>query len=148
PAGAPTTTPTGNITLIASVPATSVGSISSTSGSTTTNPTPNVLTIPAGVTLTDSGNLTVGPANTTAAVFSALSATGGGALVVNGATVNVSQATSFALLDLSGLNSFAYNNSGGNFNILNGAGLQATVNLANTTVNNVAPTNSITAGAL
>ncbi|HEY2760801.1 MAG TPA: autotransporter-associated beta strand repeat-containing protein, partial [Pirellulales bacterium] len=144
PAGAPSDTANGNITLISSVPSTSVGSISSTSGSTTVNPTPNVLTIPAGVTLTDSGALTVGPNNATAAVFTTLSVTGGGSLIVNG-TVNVAQTNSVAVLDLSGLNSVTIN---GTVNILNGAGAQATVNLANTTVGNVAPVNSITTSTL
>src|SRR5262249_14855270 len=122
-----------------------VGSISSTSGSTAAIPTPNVLTIPAGVTLTDTGNLTVGPSNATGAVSTTLAMTGGGSLIVNG-TVNVSQTNSIANLDLSGLNSFTYN--GGSFNIVNGAGLQGTVNLANTTVGATAPTNSITATTL
>jgi fibronectin-binding autotransporter adhesin len=145
PAGAPANTTIGNITLIASVPTTTVGSISSTTGSTTTNPAPSVLTIPTGVTLTDTGNLTVGPANANAAVNCSLAMTGGGSLVVTGSTVNIAQTNSVATLDLSGLNGVSYNNTGGTFNILNGGGLQGTVTLANTTVSSVAPANSIIA---
>ena len=145
-AGAPSNTPSGNITLISSVPATSVSSISSTSGSTTANPTPSVLTIPAGVTLTNSGALTVGPNNTNAAAFTTLSVTGGGTLVING-TVNVAQTNSVGALDLSGLNNVSINN-GTSVNIVNGGGLQGTLALANTTVGNVAPTNSIVTPAL
>ena len=148
PAGGPTNTPSGNITLISSVPATTVASISSTSGSTTANPTANVLTIPAGVTLTNTGALTVGAndATATTAVFTTLSVTGGGALVVNG-TVNVAQTNSVGALDLSGLNNVSINN-GTTVNILNGGGLQGTLALANTTVAGAAPTNSIITPAL
>ncbi len=142
PAGGPTNTPVGNITLISSVPTDTVGSISSTSGGTTVNPTPNVLTIPSGVTLTDSGTLTVGPNDTTAAaaVYTTLQATGGGSLIVSGNTT-VAQANGIAVLDLSGLNSVTINSA--TFNMYSGAGLQATVNLANTTVGRNAPSNSI-----
>ena len=147
-AGPGTTTPTGNITLIGSVPATSVGSISCTTGNTAASPTPSVITIPSGVTLTDTGNLTVGPNNATSGVFTTLAMTGGGGLVVSGSgNVNVSQANSVALLDLSGLNSVTVNTTG-TFNILGGAGPQGTVNLANTTVGPNAPANSITAVTL
>ena len=123
--------------------ATTVGSISSTSGATTANPTANILTIPSGVTLTDSVHSRsvqttlrqpcLPPCLRPAAVT-----------VVNG-TVNVAQTNSVAVLDLSGLNSVT---TTGTVNILNGAGLQGTVNLANTKVGNVAPVNSISTSAL
>jgi hypothetical protein len=103
-----------------------------------------VLTIPAGVTLTNTGNTTVG-ANSSSGVFTTLSMTGGGALVANG-TVTVGQGSDFATLDLTGLNSVTISN--GTSIALGGNSNQGVLNLADTTVATVAPVNSITTNSL
>ena len=142
PGNGTTTTAVGNLILSAAVPSTAVNSISATNSSLTTNPTPNVLTIPAGVTLTDNGTLTVGP--NSGVIFTTLNATGGGALVVNG-TITIAQ-SNVATLDLSGLNSVTINNSA--VNVANNAAALGALTLANTTVGGIAPSNSISTGTL
>jgi fibronectin-binding autotransporter adhesin len=142
-----TTTPTGTLRLNSSVSATSVGSLSATNSSLVVNATPDVIAIPAGVTLTDNGTFSVGTnysLGQTNNTYTALQATGGGSLVLPG-TVTVGQGFSFATVDLSGLNSVAIS---GAVNIGNGAALAGALTLANTTVNGVAPVNSITTTTL
>ena len=142
PGNGTTTTAVGNLILSAAVSSTTFSSIGATNSNLTTNPTPNVLTIPAGVTATDNGTLTVGPNSGT--IFTTLNATGGGTLVVNG-TITIAQ-SNVATLDLSGLNSVTINNSA--VNVANNAAALGVLTLANTTVGGIAPSNSISTGTL
>src|SRR6185436_5985787 len=82
PGNGTATTPVGSLILNAAVPATSLNSSSATNSNLSlTTPTPDVITIPAGVTLTCNGAVTVGFNNGT--VSTQLNATGGGAMIVN-----------------------------------------------------------------
>ena len=151
PATGGVTTPSGNLTLNFN---TTVGSISSTAAGTAT---PSELTINQGLVLTDNGDFTVGFLNTTnstQAINTSLTVTGGGSLVVTGAgSVNIGQASNNAggkditRVDMSGLNSVTVNTTG-NFNVGFGANNQGNLTLAGTTVNSVAPINSINATAI
>ena len=131
PGNGTTTTAVGNLILSAAVSSTTFSSIGATNSNLTTNPTPDVLTIPAGVTATDNGTLTVGPNSGT--IFTTLNATGGGTLVVNG-TITIAQ-SNVATLDLSGLNSVTINNSA--VNVANNAAALGVLTLANTTVGGI-----------
>ena len=112
PAVGGSTTATGNLTLNTNL---SVGSFSST----TNNSTADILTISQGSTFTDSGAFNVGGinSNTSAIVYTgALTATGGGGLVVSGSgAFNVGQPSNntggkdTTTVDLSGLNNVNIN---------------------------------------
>ena len=146
PNGPQVTTSLGNLTINSSAV---IGSFSSTSD----NSGADLLTIPAGVTLGDAGGLTVGALNdtTNAAIFvNTLTVTGGGSLVVDG-TLTVGQSSNNSAgkdtttLNLSGLNAFSANNASGTFSVGYGANIKGLLTLANTTVNSVAPSNTINA---
>jgi fibronectin-binding autotransporter adhesin len=154
PATGGVTTPSGNLTLNFN---TTVGSFSNTAGTVAGTVTPSVLTINQGLVLTDNGDFTVGFRNATnsnQAINTSLTVTGGGSLVVTGAgNVNIGQASNNAggkdvtRVDMSGLNSVTVNTTG-NFNVGFGANDQGNLTLAGTTVNSVAPVNSINATAI
>ncbi len=133
PGSAANTTTTGTILLSSAVPTPTVASISSTNSNITANPAPSILNIPTGVALTDNGNFTVGSAGS----FGAFTVTGGGSLSVNG-TTSIGQGD-VSTTDLSALNSVTLS---GALTMANTGG-QANLILANTTVNSVAPSNTI-----
>ena len=133
PGSAANTTTPGTILLSSAVLTPSVASISSTNSNITAAPAPSILNIPAGVALTDTGNLTVGSAG----AFGAFSVTGGGSLSVSGNT-SIGQGD-VSTTDLSALNAVTLN---GTLTMANTGG-QATLILANTTVSSVAPSNTI-----
>lgn len=146
PATGGTTTPTANLTLNTSV---TVASFSST----TDNATADIVTIAPGATLTDNGAFTVGGNNnsgSSSVVYNgAVTFTGGGSLVVSGSgnftiggTSTNTSGKDTTTADLSGLNSLNVNTTGtvGIGNNINSAGI---LNLADTTVASVAPSNFI-----
>ncbi len=147
PATGGTTTATANLTLNASV---TVSGFSSTSNNTAAD----TLTLAHGVVLTDTGPFTVGGINNTtnATIYTgALTATGGGSLVVSGSgSFNVGQTSNntggkdTTTVNLSGLNNINVNTTG-TFGVglgINSAGILA---LADTSVNSSAPVNFINA---
>jgi autotransporter-associated beta strand protein len=145
-----TTTPTGTLTMSASI---TVGSFSST----TDNTTANLLTINSGFTLTDNGAFTVGAINnntTSIAYNGALTATGGGSLAVTGSgdfsvgqPSNDSGGKDNTAVDLSGLNSVNVNITA-TFAVGLGANSSGILTLANTTAGLIAPTNFISAAEI
>jgi autotransporter-associated beta strand protein len=145
-----TTTPTGSLSMSASV---TVGSFSST----TDNATADLLAINSGYTLTDNGAFTVGAINnnTTAIVYNgALTATGGGSLAVTGSgNFNVGQPSNDSggkdstTVDLSGLNNVNVNTTA-TFAVGLGANNSGTLTLANTTAGSIAPANFINAAEI
>jgi autotransporter-associated beta strand protein len=148
PAIGGTTTPVGNLTLNTSL---TVGSFSST----TSNATADIITIAPSATFTDNGAFVVGGINnagsSTIVYNGSLTATGGGALSVAGAgnfligqTSNNTSGKDTTTADFSGLNSININTTGavGVGLGINSAGI---LNLADTTVASVAPSNSINA---
>jgi autotransporter-associated beta strand protein len=147
PAVGGTTTPVANLTLNTNL---TVGSFSST----TNNATADVITIAPGATLTDNGAFIVGGANSNSSAIvytGVLTATGGGAMAVSGSgnfliaqTSNNSGGKDTTTADLSGLNSVNINTTGtvGVGLGINSAGI---LNLADTTVAAVAPSNFINA---
>jgi fibronectin-binding autotransporter adhesin len=142
PGSATAATATGNIVLSASVTATSVNTISATNSSLSATPTPDVLVIPAGVTLTANGAVSVGYSTTASTIYTTMTATGGGTLNANnGVSVGGGNGT----LDLTGLNNVSIT---GTLNLADGGINQAVLNLANTTVNSVAPVNTINVGTI
>jgi probable HAF family extracellular repeat protein/autotransporter-associated beta strand protein len=146
PSGPAATTSLGNLTVSTSV-------IFSSLSSASDNSTADLLTIPSGVAVTDTGSFTVGAVNdtTNATVFNgALTAAGGGQLVADG-TVTVGQPSNntggkdTTTVNLSGLNAFTVNTSSGTLNVGYGANTKGLLTLANTTVNSAVPMNSISA---
>src|SRR5690348_17205443 len=113
------------------------------------NPDYDTTEIPSGTTLTVGGNLTVGLNNAVAGQATTVTMTGGGSLIAGaGASTFVGQngngTGSASLLDLSGLNNFAFNpaGTGGSFSLGTGSsGSAMTVTLA-------AASNNITVGTL
>jgi fibronectin-binding autotransporter adhesin len=144
--GTATNTTTGSIILSASIPATSVAGISSTGSNVTASPPASVLNIPVGVTLTDTGGITVGAGF--AGVFGTLQVTGGGSLAVStSSAVTIGQSSDNALLDLTGLNNVNIATSG-SINIGNGAENNCTLTLANTSVGTLAPVSIVSAATI
>ncbi len=139
PNGAPGNV-TGTIVFSNSAPAYTVSSISSTSESVS-----NLLNIPSGVTVADSGTASIGSTNS-GIPLTTLTVTGGGALSIND-NVSIGQGTGIGTLDLSGLNSVAISDTAVNI------GSTGTANggfliLANTPVGATAPSNVITTTTL
>jgi fibronectin-binding autotransporter adhesin len=147
PAGTTISSSTGNLIVNTNL---AIGSLSATTDSGNAN----ILDIAQGVTLTDNGGFIVGAINNTtnATVFnSALTATGGGSLVVTGAgnflvgqPSNNSGGKQLSTVDMSGLNSIIVNTTG-TFGVGLGANSRGLLNLADTTVGTLAPVNVINA---
>lgn len=143
-----TTTPAGTLLLSSSVPATSFGNISAANSSLISPAVPNVLNIPAGVTLSSSGTVSVGTNFSTVQtnnIYTALQVTGGGSFSTTN-TITIGEGNSYGTADFSGLNSFTLNN--GTLNIGSGAALAGSLTLANTTVAGNAPVNTINTPAI